>query len=345
MKKRHGLLAVLLLMSALALSGCQQEKKPVETPPAAAEEVQKIGLPEEVTTLQLNGILIDKPQERIDAFVEKLSQVTPVGKDSAAAPVEENFHVVTLHKQAVAKKSYIFFQYPQKDGKWYVADEDGNVFENADFITEFIKVSEGDFVSQGQIRLPDAEALAGTLDLHLRLKEAGAPYSTTDLRAFFAMKMQEQKALYETEEEAIAAARELLTKEIDQYVYAVSEGIALTDAEVEERIEKENEMLKAADGFAGLDKAFAEHGISFDEYRQEMKEYSKVRYTLERLYEVKYENYRYGDIMVGGKRAESMTDYWNYYLLDVVFPTMENYNEKTLAPLLDEAEEFYKTLK
>ncbi len=39
-----------------------------------------------------------------------------------------------------------------------------------------------------------------------------------------------------------------------------------------------------------------------------------------------------------------MEEYWTYYLLDVVYPSMESYNENTLEPLLDEAETFYISL-
>ena len=44
---------------------------------------------------------------------------------------------------------------------------------------------------------------------------------------------------------------------------------------------------------------------------------------------------------IGERTCEDFNEYWTYFLLDVVYPATETYNEETLIPLLDEAEAFY----
>lgn len=41
------------------------------------------------------------------------------------------------------------------------------------------------------------------------------------------------------------------------------------------------------------------------------------------------------------RMKQYFNEYWTYFLLDVVYPAAETYNEETLILLLDEAEEFY----
>lgn len=145
--------------------------------------------------------------------------------------LEENAYIVTLHGEEQSKESFFFYQDAETKGRWYVKDEEQRIFQNVEFITEYIKVSADDYAAEG------------------KLKELGAAYSTTDMRAFLAVEVQNQKALYDTEEAAVAAARDFLKKKMAQYEYAVRKGYTLSDEELEARIGKEDTMLKEASGF------------------------------------------------------------------------------------------------
>lgn len=64
------------------------------------------------------------------------------------------------------------------------------------------------------MKIPDLDVFGQVIGLHQKLKELGAAYSTTDMRAFLAVEVQNQKALYDTEEAAVAAARDFLKKKM-----------------------------------------------------------------------------------------------------------------------------------
>lgn len=331
------LLCVFLIVWKFFFAG---EKDEVQKPETPKEEIQ-ISV-QNIEAIQFGGIIVDASEIDVQEFVELLSEVTPIaGEDTVQ--LEEHAYIVTLHGEERSKENFFFYQDAESKERWYVKDEEQRLFQNAEFITEYIKVSADDYAAKGKLKIPDLDVFGQVIGLHQKLKELGAAYSTTDMRAFLAVEVQNQKALYDTEEAAVAAARDFLTKKMAQYEYAVRKGYTLSDEELEERIQKEDAMLKEASGFSELEQCFAQFGTTYDEYQQDRKEYRKVQFTIERLYEEIRDEFSLGNIWVGDRQAKDMNEYWMYYLQDIVFPETENYTNETLNPLLEEAETFYWT--
>ena len=70
----------------------------------------------------------------------------------------------------------------------------------------------------------------------------------------------------------------------------------------------------------------------------------RISLAMEKLHTAAHDEFRRGNDRIGERVCEDFSEYWTYYLLDVVYPSMESYNENTLEPLLDEAETFYISL-
>lgn len=334
-------IGVLLCIFAIVWKFCfAGEKEAVQSPENPKEKLQ-ISV-QNIEAVQFDGMIADASQMDEKKFVELLSEVTPLSEGDTPELGEQEY-IVTIHGEEQSKESFYFYQDAETDGKWYVKTEDDQIFENAEFITEYIGISPGDYLSEGKLEIPDATAFGQMITLHQRLKELGAAYSASDLRALLTIEIQNQKALCDTEEEAVQMAKEYLAKKMAQYEYAVRQGDLLSDEELEARILKEDAVVKEAAGFSELEQCLEQYGTTYDEYQQERKEYRRIQFTIANLYEKVYDEFRHGNIWIGDRQAKDINEYWTYYLTDVVFPETETYMDEVLKPLLDEAETFYQT--
>lgn len=202
-------------------------------------------------------------------------------------------------------------------------------------------IASSDVASNGKLEIPDPDSLKSLILLNMKLKELGIVYSTTDLRAAFAMEMQLQLGKWNTMQEAAQAVRAELVWKMDQYQYAVCNGYALTQEELDVRMEEQDTIIKSASNFEEMELYYKECGTTYDTYSKDLREYSRIQFTIEKLKNSNYEEFRHGNDQIGDTICENAVEYWTYFLLDVVYPATETYNEENLIPLLDKAEEFY----
>ena len=172
----------------------------------------------------------------------------------------------------------------------------------------------------------------------------GVSFSTVDMRALFIREMQIQMKLWEKEQDAVEAAARELTWRMDRYHYAVQNGYAPTEEEIDGRIEEIIAWLREASNFVEIETTLKECGTTCEQYLQDCRELYRISLAIEKLHTAAYDEFRLGNDRIGERVCEDFSEYWTYYLLDVVYPSMESYNENTLEPLLDEAETFYISL-
>lgn len=316
------------------------------TDKAADEALKPIQLSAEQTesieAVQFDGFLEDASKMDVKGFMKSLSEVTPIAAEDVPQLEEWEF-IVTLHGEDGSKESFYFYRDAESKDKWYMKTEDQKFFQNAEFLTEYINVPSEDALKEVTVGIPNPDTFDQVLELQQKLKEAGVTYSTTDMRALLAMEIQSQKALWNTEEEAVQGAKNNLTLQMAQYEYAVRQGYTLSEEELEARALKEDTMMKEASGFSEVEQYFEQNGTTYDGYQQDRKEYRRIQLTIANLYEKVYNEYRHGNIRIGDRQAKNMNEYWSDYLMLVVFPETEAYTNETLKPLLDEAESFYQT--
>ena len=302
---------------------------------------------EPIVSIQINTIK-DYPAagtEDFQAFLDGLSGLEKVD------PLEQQDMVrgeddlpATLRYEGEKRATLLFFQPEAEAEQWYVETEDGTIFEGGDFIEDYVNVArtepEGSEESAAGELLFEPEKIRQYVNLNRLLADLGVSCSTQDMRALLAMETLDQMELWDTQEEALQAAREELAWRMQRYRYAVQEGYAPTEEELNERIAERDAMITAAPNFSDLEAAFAECGSSYEEYQQAVREEYRITCTIETLYDAVYEEFRYGNDRIGDTVCGDVAEYWSCYLAGIVYPATEGWKETTLVPMLDEAEEF-----
>lgn len=302
---------------------------------------------EPIVSIQINTIK-DYPAagtEDFQAFLDGLSgleKVDPLEQQDMVR--EEEDLAVTLRYEGEKRATLLFFQPEAEAEQWYVETEDGTIFEGGDFIEDYVNVArtepEGSEKNAAGELLFEPEKIRQYVNLNRLLAELGVSCSTQDMRALLAMETLDQMELWDTEEEALQAAREELAWRMQRYSYAVQEGYVLTEEEFNERIAERDAMITAAPNFSDLEAAFAECGSSYEEYQQAVREEYRITCTIEKLYDAVYEEFRHGNDRIGDTVCGDVAEYWSCYLAGIVYPATEDWKETTLVPMLDEAEEF-----
>lgn len=224
---------------------------------------------EPIVSIQINTIK-DYPAagtEDFQAFLDGLSgleKVDPLEQQDMVRGEEDL--AVTLRYEGEKRAMLLFFQPEAEAEQWYVETEDGTIFEGGDFIEDYVNVArtepEGSEESAAGELLFEPEKIRQYVNLNRLLAELGVSCSTQDMRALLAMETLDQMELWDTEEEALQAAREKLAWRMRRYRYAVQEGYALTEEELDERMAERDAMIMAAPNFSDLEAAFAECGSS-----------------------------------------------------------------------------------
>lgn len=331
-----GIMAVILFTIT---TGCYSEKEKNRRIPD-----------KEISMIQVNGIKIRANENSLwgdfSTFVESLEEAVPLDnsvKDNVRR--EENYYVVTLRYNDESKQSFYFFQMDSSGDKWYIETEDGTIYQNADFFAQYFQrtstVFQAEAISDNELDILEPERLKSIIQLTLQLEDWNISYSLTDLRALFAIEMLNQAENVSPKQEVVQAVRKKLSGQMEQYYYAVQNGYSVTEEELKICMDEQDNIIKEASNFAELEAYYEESGTTYDEYRQRTKEYSRLQFTIKKLYNVAYEEFRHGNDRIGERICEDFNEYWTYFLLDFVYPAAETYNEETLIPLLDEAEEFY----
>ena len=302
---------------------------------------------EPIVSIQINTIK-DYPAagtEDFQAFLDGLSGLEKVDPLEQQDMVRgEDDLAVTLRYEGEKRATLLFFQPETETEQWCVETEDGTIFEGGDFIEDYVSVArtepEGSEESAAGELLFEPEKIRQYVNLNRLLADLGVSCSTQDMRALLAMETLDQMELWDTEEEALQAAREELAWRMQRYSYAVQEGYTLTEEELNERIAERDAMITAAPNFSDLEAAFAECGSSYEEYQQAVREEYRITCTIEKLYDAVYEEFRHGNDRIGDTVCGDVAEYWSCYLAGIVYPGTEDWKETTLVPMLDEAEEF-----
>lgn len=303
-----------------------------------------------VETIQMNGIknYPTAGTADFDAFLEDLKRIDRTDQvESGEIQRGKDYLVVTLGYEDGEKANLFFFR-PETDGEnWYLQTGDGRIFGGAGFITDYVNIKEA--ASAPELRenfalYLEPDELKESAELTGQLKETGVFFRTGDMRALLADEMLTQKKLWEKEQEALEAAAEELTWRMDRYQYALQKGYAPTEEEIDGRLEEITVRIREASNFAEFETALKECGTTYEQYLQDRRELYRISLATEKLYAAAYEEFRLGNDRIGDQVCGDFTEYWTYYLLDVVYPAMKSYNENTLEPLLEEAEAFYISL-
>ncbi|MDO4298810.1 MAG: hypothetical protein Q4C59_10125 [Lachnospiraceae bacterium] len=312
--------------------------------PAAKAE---LALPdaEAVTAVQINTLkcAADKwGKSWISNLLKALNKAIPVQTPSSEELKKGDWYdTLCLSYEDGTKDIFCFFI---ENDIWYMEDTDGIIYENADFIT--------DYITQGYALLgSEKETAKTTPDTGYPITTLSAPSGDTleldqlldthDLRYHLTLKIRENIQSGLSEETAVTNAREWLKNRFLLYQYALGEGCEPTEEDFRESLEFYITSLEQAENYDEIKPYFEEAGTTLRQFLKKSKEQYRVHLTIQNLYQNISEEFRNGNDQIGDKVCENIDEYWSTFLLDTVYPAMEAHDFSEFTKQMDEAESFY----
>lgn len=145
----------IITTAALCLSLCLFTGTKIENVKAEGIAIEN---PEDIVQYQLGTMRMDVQQEQLDEILNGLETVTLADEKSQKSLTRgDDFLAILLIHEDGQKDIFHFFQ---ENEKWYMQTGDGELYENADFITDIIHVEEaasGETVPSGYTGLSITE--------------------------------------------------------------------------------------------------------------------------------------------------------------------------------------------
>lgn len=145
----------IITTAALCLSLCLFTGAKIENVKAEGIAIEN---PEDIVQYQLGTMRMDVQQEQLDEILNGLETVTLADEKSQKSLTRgDDFLAILLIHEDGQEDIFHFFQ---ENEKWYMQTGDGELYENADFITDIIHVEEaasGETVPSGYTGLSITE--------------------------------------------------------------------------------------------------------------------------------------------------------------------------------------------
>lgn len=332
MKKR--ILVLLLAMICIILCGFREKKTDEEQMETSAIQIQDL---ENIRAVQYNTIRMDAiryGKDKISSLIDDIKSAVPVpGEKTDKIQRGEDYYTISLIYKDGTKDVFSFFE---ADDEWYMQTADGQVYENAGFATDYFGIKKASTTNGGGGRITiDQEVLSK------EILELGKQFEEFDLRYNFAREVRQSIGYGESADEAISYTREKLTEQMRLYQYAVNAGYAVSEEKLTCWIESIIESAESAVNYDEAEEYFGEAGTTMREIIEKSRENCRITETISNMRSAKREEFKNGQDEINGKTYESLTDYWNGFMMDVVLPEAESYDMSSFLEELDEAEEFY----
>lgn len=333
-------LAAAGLCLLLALVPAQAEEKPSTDPKRSvvernrAEKSRKQQRVEEIENIQFNLIKTGAKEfgaERLSDLLEDLEAAVSEENRVKDHSLPEEYITVILTYTDREKELYLFFQ---QDGSWYLQTEDSAVYGNADFIEEYI-----DF--QDAVSNRTSSAKVEIFPLTESQIQWGKQFDTYDVSYCFGNSVLRELENGLEEEEAIETTREKLGSLLKQYRYAMFHDLYQGEEEHAKRKEEFLESLKKAVNYEEVEEYYQKHQTSREQILEKGKELWEAEMVIEDLNRMVYEKFRHGEDEIHGTVCEDVAEYWGNFLMQVVYPEMEEKEGEAIEETLDEAEAFY----
>lgn len=269
-----------------------------------------IEIPEEseIVTVQKDTVKVsaeDFGREVLSRLTEDMEGAVPLSFVKAKkAEREGKYYALSFLYQDGTRDIFRFYR---KNDKWYLEDKQGNVYGEADFITEYApayeKVTESD--NQWEVLLMAEPAdkeliqygmetnydmrlrLAGLVSYHLG---RGSALEDALQQAYFSMKMER-----------------VLSR------CAEREGCAASEEEYAEYLRQKLTYLEQQKGFERLEAPYKEAGTTYREASEAGAYWGRISYSVEKLRQAKQEAFRNGEDTIDGVVYDTADEYWNGY--------------------------------
>lgn len=288
---------------------------------------------DKICSIQINTMKIKKDDfgvTRLRDLLKDLYLTTNQGTIEDII-IGNEYHTLIVGYGDKNKDIYKFFQYGEK---WYLQNDDGKTYPTADFITEYLSVYKSEIEYNAELNI---NWFSNILCLNKF-------FDKYDLNFYFINNVLENLNEGLSEEKAIENAEINIKEELTVYYYALSNGYDLNEEKYKIFIEEYENNLINASNYKRLEKLCEKNNTSLKEQINKLENILKVSFTLDNLYQEKYEEFRNGNDVIGDKECWSVSEYWQEFLVKIVFPDMES-EKGNIENSLKEAKEFYEMIK
>lgn len=211
---------------------------------------------------------------------------------------------------------------------WYAKDSEGVIYENADFVTDYIVQYETDF--KVTYTPPDEKLLC-----------MSQKFDMLDERYQFAAEMTTCLQRGESLETAVISTRSKMLNEKMIFEYAILNGCQVSEEEAENMLHTRLKEIEASADYEEILQKYNDAGISMEGFFDKNKNLWCISKTIEKLYKEKYNDYKHADDTMDGVVCNTLEEYWNRFLNAVVRPAMSEYDFSSYEKTLDTSEEYY----
>lgn len=207
-------------------------------------------------------------------MIESLEDMVALDQKEAAALSQEKYDItISLIYDDATRDVFYFFQ---SGDDWYMKTQNGAVYQDADFITDYVQYSntESDTVLE---KLPK------------EMLELAKSFEEPDIRFVFSSMVLKKLKSSVPEEDAIKSVREKMKEDMLLYQYALQNGYGLTEEEAKQSMAQRIANYENAGNYMEIEDYFEASGISVKEYYQRFQEDILVQDTIAHLYILKCE--------------------------------------------------------
>ena len=283
---------------------------------------------ENARVIQFNVMKIDIKkfgEKNTKKFVNNIKNTTVFENKTTAVQKSEDYDVVSLIYEDGTKDIFYFFNW---DNTWYLETLDGNLYRNADFITDYIDHVDVTNTKTVHIQMP----VAWQLELEKKTEVFDTAFFFRELVYY---NINERGM---TREDALADARKSMQTNRILYQYALENDYGFTEQEMQQLLDDEIAHAKLSDNYDELVTLYQEQGLDYETILKKRKEKIVMSKTIQKLYNAKYEEFRHGNDKIGEQVCDNLTDYWNAFVLEEVQPQMAEYDFSEFQKELDTAE-------
>lgn len=147
-------------------------------------------------------------------------------------------------------------------------------------------------------------------------------------------------------EEAVTEVKKDMLEEEQLYEYAKEEELACTEEDVDAYIKRQLSYHvfrnPETDKTYDYESIYEEYGTTYGECLEKQRELIKKRLTVDNLYQEKYKEFETGNDTLNGKSYWTVSEYYQAYLDEVVYPEMEKKDFSDYLKELDSAEIYFR---
>lgn len=284
---------------------------------------------EKLQYLQFNSTRMDVkkyPPQQLSRFWEDLgSTVSVENEDLKDTAEDKNFPSVLLIYEGGETESLRFFK---DNDKWFMETRDGTVYENADFITEWIPYEEPENTEDQPSVITSAEIdeeLFGTYLDALKKQEL------SDLEGEVVYKNAAFRQQGTPSEKIEDQVRQIFIKRWKLFDYAEKEGFFPTEEEQDQIVEDCIARIKDQSYYAEYDKICKDAGLSFDDIVRKNKDLICELELTNKFYDDRTEEFREGKDISDGHIYENFREYSIAFMEENIYsqePESEEYKAR-----------------